>query len=292
MVEARSTAAHASVVFLRIREFARRSAAERAGLKARLAKSLAAGSAHLKHDERIVLDAPDGAAVVILGNPRGALDFANHSLSAARGDSIAIGLNHGPVRIVGSEGASEVVVGDGISVASAIADFGSSDRILATRSFRDSLLALAPDRGRYLVPAGTMADGEDRSHELYFADDRSTANRRRRTFILCALGAGGLLALGIAGRLAMGKLGPAAVELDIKPEGEVFVDGVFKGMAPPLTRLQLAPGKHTIEIRNPRFKSLVVEVDVKSGEQLSLRHSFAAPAASKSAVRRFFDRFK
>jgi class 3 adenylate cyclase len=290
MVEQRSTAAHACVVFLRIREFSGKPAAERAELKKRLDDAVASGSADLKDGERIFLDAPDAAAVVILGNPRGAVRFANESSASLRDTTLGIGLNHGPVRVVRESGTGPILVGDGINVASTIADLGPSGRILASRSFRDYLLALAPDRGRYLAPAGAFADREDRPHELYLADDRSLADRRRRFLIVCGLAAGGLLALGVAGRYALDD--SAAIELEIKPEGEVFVDGVFKGMAPPLARLELAPGKHTIEVRNPRFKSLVVEVDVKRGEQLSLRHSFTAAAGSKSAIRRFFDRFK
>ena len=115
---------------------------------------------------------------------------------------------------------------------------------------------------------------------------------RWRFLVLAALGAAGIVGLGIVARYTIQSLRPAVIEFDIKPQGDVFVDGVMKGSVPPLARLELTPGKHSIEIGNPRFKSLVVEVDVKAGEHLTIRHSFTAPSSQKPAKRGFFDWFK
>jgi hypothetical protein len=281
MVEASSTAAHCSVVFLRIRDASRTPSG-----------AFPMDNAVLAEEDRIVLDSPDGIAVVVLGNPRGALEFANHVLDSAKDVALTIGMSHGPVRVVQHEGAAAAVAGDDISLARFIAELASPGRILASRSFRDHLLRVAPERGRYLAPAGRFTDRENRPHELFFADAGAIAARRRRFLVLATLGAGGILALGIAGRYAVQGSRPAAIDLDIKPEGDVLVDGVFQGTSPPLTRLQLSPGKHTIEIRNARYKSLKLEVDVKAGERSSLRHSFTAASSPKSAIRKFFDRFK
>jgi hypothetical protein len=281
MVEASTTAAHCSVVFLRIRDAARTPAA-----------AFPMDNAVLAEEDRIVLDSPDGIAVVILGNPQGALEFANRALDNAKVAPIAIGMSHGPVRVLQDEGAAPTVAGDDISLARFIAELAAPGRILASRSFRDHLVRVAPGRGRYLAPAGRFTDRQDRPHELYFADAGTIAARRRRFLIIAALAAGGILTLGIAGRYAVQRSRPASIELDIKPEGDVLVDGVFQGTSPPLTRLQLTPGKHTIEIRNARYKSVNVEVDVKAGEHSSLKHSFTAASGPKSAIRKFFDRFK
>jgi hypothetical protein len=153
-------------------------------------------------------------------------------------------------------------------------------------------MQLAPDRGRYLSAAGTFTDKQDRSHELYFADAKAFTARRRRFFLLAALGSIGIVGLGLAGRVAIQARKPAVIELDVLPQGEILIDGILKGKSPPLTRLQLAPGKHTIEVRNPRFKPLVAEVDVKAGEQLRFKHWFTAPSNPKPAKRGFLDWFK
>lgn len=66
----------------------------------------------------------------------------------------------------------------------------------------------------------------------------------------------------------------ATVSLGIAPWGEVYVDGNKKGVSPPLNSLQLAPGKHQIEIRNTTFPTYKQNVDLKPGEQLKIRHKF------------------
>jgi class 3 adenylate cyclase len=67
---------------------------------------------------------------------------------------------------------------------------------------------------------------------------------------------------------------PATVSLGIAPWGEVYVDGNKKGVSPPLHSLQVAPGKHQIEIRNTTFSPYMQIVDLKSGEQLKIKHKF------------------
>jgi class 3 adenylate cyclase len=67
---------------------------------------------------------------------------------------------------------------------------------------------------------------------------------------------------------------PATVSLGIAPWGEVYVDGNKKGVSPPLNSLQLAPGKHQIEIRNTTFAPYKQTADLKPGEQLKIKHKF------------------
>jgi eukaryotic-like serine/threonine-protein kinase len=64
------------------------------------------------------------------------------------------------------------------------------------------------------------------------------------------------------------------VNLAITPWGEVFVNGVGRGVSPPLTQLSLPPGAHTIEVRNASSPPLTVRVELRSGESISLQHRF------------------
>ena len=66
----------------------------------------------------------------------------------------------------------------------------------------------------------------------------------------------------------------ATLSFGIAPWGEVYVDGDKKGVSPPLNNLQVAPGKHLIEIRNTSFPPYKQTVDLKPGEQLKIRHKF------------------
>jgi len=59
--------------------------------------------------------------------------------------------------------------------------------------------------------------------------------------------------------------GSATYRLRIRPWGVVYVDGVDRGVSPPIKRLVLARGRHTIRITNPNFQDRVLEVDSKGG---------------------------
>lgn len=67
---------------------------------------------------------------------------------------------------------------------------------------------------------------------------------------------------------------PAMVSFAIAPWGEVHVNGKMQGVSPPLKELQLAPGKHRIELRNTGAKPHVVNVDAKPGERIRIKHKF------------------
>jgi hypothetical protein len=58
----------------------------------------------------------------------------------------------------------------------------------------------------------------------------------------------------------------AAYKLQIQPWGIVYVDGVDRGVSPPVKRLVLAPGKHTIRVANPNFHDRVLDVDTARGD--------------------------
>ncbi|WP_322399826.1 hypothetical protein [Massilia luteola] len=57
-------------------------------------------------------------------------------------------------------------------------------------------------------------------------------------------------------------------KLQIQPWGIVYVDGVDRGVSPPVKRLVLTPGRHTIRVTNPNFHDRMLEVDTASGDGL------------------------
>ena len=68
---------------------------------------------------------------------------------------------------------------------------------------------------------------------------------------------------------------PAVVNLVIVPWGDVYLDNRRQGASPPLLELQVLAGKHVIEVRNTTFPVFTQIVNVKSGEKIKIRHSFA-----------------
>jgi len=68
--------------------------------------------------------------------------------------------------------------------------------------------------------------------------------------------------------------GPGTLKLAIVPWGEVFVDGSSVGVSPPLTRLNLSAGSHSIEVHNGSAPPYSVRLEVEPGKTLSLQHRF------------------
>ncbi len=66
----------------------------------------------------------------------------------------------------------------------------------------------------------------------------------------------------------------ATLSFAITPWGEVFVDDKKAGVSPPLSKLELQPGTHRIEIRNTSFASHHVKVNVEAGQSLKIKHKF------------------
>ena len=68
--------------------------------------------------------------------------------------------------------------------------------------------------------------------------------------------------------------GMGRLELAVAPWGEVLLDGKRRGVSPTLRFLDVAPGAHTIEIRNSTFPAHVERIQVKAGEAVRVRHRF------------------
>jgi class 3 adenylate cyclase len=64
------------------------------------------------------------------------------------------------------------------------------------------------------------------------------------------------------------------LELAVLPWGEVLIDGKSRGVSPPLRELEIAPGSHTVELRNSTFPSHVEKIEVKAGAEVKIRHRF------------------
>lgn len=293
MPEPAGSTATASVVFLALADFAQRPVAEQARLKARLEALIARAIEPLAAADRIVADTADGAALVILAPPAEALLLARRARRAAReGDEVLplrVGVNHGPVGVV-TDAAGEVrLVGDGIGAGASITPFAEPGQVVASRAFRDAVQATDAERAGRLRLAGTVTDTSLRAHELYAFEpgaDSGAADAapRRRTMLIAGLSIAAILGAGIVVR-AVRRAGarakqPGFVELAITPWGEVRVDGETRGRSPPLKRLEVGPGRHTIEVRHPQHAPLTVQVDVSPGEEVTVRHAFATPRAA------------
>jgi hypothetical protein len=294
----------ASVLFLRMHAFADAEATERASRREQLQTVLEAALPAWDASRRVVLEAPDGLAVVGDIDPASALAAAQLAADHGADGSLGIALHHGPVRVIADNEGATRVVGDGVDTAAALAGFTTGHPVVVSQAFRAALAARAPRLAQDLRPAGERVDERLRPHALFVFDPapaKAIAQRRR---VLALAGLCVLLAAGWSVRVARERYAeahrPATVVLDIRPTGEVFVDGAAKGTAPPLARLSLPPGPHTIEVRNGRFKPVHMEVVLQPGEELQVKHVFVAPpvrrarppAPRRGAAPGVLDRFK
>lgn len=209
----------ASVVFLKIQDFARRPATEQARLRAQLQAVIAVAAADISPASRVMLDAADGMAIVVLDDPRGALRIAGRALSAvAVGLPLSAGLNHGALQLAGRKG-GEGMTGDGISVAAAVAAFAGASRVLTSRSFRDAIAEIEPGAEAALASAGTFTDPGLRTHEVFTPNERAPGRRSRRYSAVALVVAVALIGSGIAVRSA-------------NPLQQPFVDAVIQKTVP------------------------------------------------------------
>ncbi|MDB5858139.1 MAG: hypothetical protein JWQ76_1828 [Ramlibacter sp.] len=280
----------ASVLFLRLRAFHGQPVAEQARRREALLAAVRQAVAPWSADQRVVLEAPDGLAIVGRGDPALALQAAGQAAAACRDANVAIGLHYGPVKAEAGAVAGARLAGEGLETAAAVAAFASDHSLLASMPFRDALAARWPQRAKALRPAGEFVDDRHRSQTLYaFAPEAARKRALWRT-LLGVAGVALVLGAGFAGREVRLELEaaqrPAIIVLDIRPQGEVYVDGELKGTTPPLTRLSIPAGPHLIELRNGRLKPVTMEVQLQPGEELQLKHVFVAPLPPVAAPRR------
>lgn len=283
----------ASVVFARITEFVRRPVAEQARLRAQLEAALAVSLDEFPAESRIVLDAPDGVAVVVLDDPAGALEIAQRCLRVtAAGVPVAIAINHGAVRPAPDDEGLQGLIGDAIGTAAAIAHYAGAGRLFVSRTFRDALAAAAPHRAVCLRPAGVFTDANVRTHEV-LSPDPNVPGRRRK--VLAAVGAIAMIGFASAAVIFREDIRrevyagqPGVLAFDIYPEGDVFVDDVPRGKSPPLAELRLDPGRHIVEVRTKGHPAYRYEVELRPGRVTEIELTFT-PGDERGFFRRMLD---
>ncbi|WP_429861151.1 hypothetical protein [Achromobacter ruhlandii] len=67
---------------------------------------------------------------------------------------------------------------------------------------------------------------------------------------------------------------PVLVRLDIRPWGEVWINGVARGISPPVKELRLIPGKYQVVLRNANLPPYRATLEVKAGKPAVISHVF------------------
>jgi hypothetical protein len=78
-----------------------------------------------------------------------------------------------------------------------------------------------------------------------------------------------------AARASLAPTGKTEYKLIIKPWGTLYVDGQDRGVSPPVKRLVLAAGRHTVRIVNPAFPDRVLRIDAGRSPAGRIAHDFS-----------------
>jgi hypothetical protein len=218
---------------------------------------LKAALEHWDAARRLVLEAPQGLVIAGHVPPSVARDAARRLVRTADLPPLRAGLHHGDLRITPDRAVQARVSGEALHAAAAAVNAAGDDRIGISPAFASALAA---------------------------------QRRGTRRNILGGVGVLALLGSGLAGREALEQYEaarqPAAIQLDIRPWGDVYVDGEPKGRTPPLIRLWLPPGPHLIEVRNGKFKPVQMDVTLQPAEELELKHVFSPPTPSAASKKK------
>ncbi len=67
---------------------------------------------------------------------------------------------------------------------------------------------------------------------------------------------------------------PVLVRLDIRPWGEVWINGIARGISPPVKELRLIPGKYQVVLRNADLPPYRATLEIKPGKPAVISHVF------------------
>jgi eukaryotic-like serine/threonine-protein kinase len=70
--------------------------------------------------------------------------------------------------------------------------------------------------------------------------------------------------------------GTATLILAVSPRGEIYINGERHGITPPITKFDLEPGMHRIEVRSGSRKPYLTFMTVRAGDVRRIRHDFNA----------------
>jgi hypothetical protein len=179
---------------------------------------------------------------------------------AGRHDHIVPALAPAAATVTAHEPAAAAAAGAAGNVAGSLPDYPASGR--------DGRRALGASSGGATQSGG--GDGDDKPDHM----NRVAPNPASAAGSVAATPPRAVPARSAAGAPAHGAIqvartavlpdavpGHAIYQLQIKPWGNVFVDGVDRGASPPVKRLALTPGRHTIRITNPQYRDSVLEFD-------------------------------
>lgn len=175
MIEKLNKTTICSIVFLDIIDYSKKSVSEQIDIKNQFNQLLNHSLKDVEHDDRIILDTGDGAAIAHLSSPEDALfvtlsirdEILKSNILSAMPLYVRFGINLGPVRLVSDINGQPNIIGDGINVAQRIMSFAKPNQVVVSRSYFDVTSRLTQEISQMFDYSGIKNDKHMREHEIY-----------------------------------------------------------------------------------------------------------------------------
>ncbi len=95
-------------------------------------------------------------------------------------DSVRMGINLGPVKLVKDINGHPNIIGDGINVAQRIMSFARPGQIVVSRSYYDVVSNLASEYAKLFTYEGSRTDKHVREHEIYVVGHNEGALKKAK----------------------------------------------------------------------------------------------------------------
>jgi Adenylate and Guanylate cyclase catalytic domain len=164
-----------SIVFLDIIDYSKKPDAEQMEVKNQFNALINHALKDIAQNDRIIVDAGDGAAIACSGSPEDALFIAlairdeilKNNAQSQVPMFVRFGINLGTVRVVSDINSRPNIIGDGINVAQRIMSFAKPNQILVSRSYFEITSRLSQEISQMFDYSGVKQDKHVREHEVY-----------------------------------------------------------------------------------------------------------------------------
>jgi Adenylate and Guanylate cyclase catalytic domain len=164
-----------SIVFLDMIDYSKKSDAEQIEVKNQFNTLISHALKDIAQNDRIIVDAGDGAAIACSGSPEDALFIAlairdeiiKNNIGNKKPLFVRFGINLGTVRVMNDINNQPNIIGDGINVAQRIMSFANPNQILVSRSYFEITSRLSQEISQLFDYSGIKQDKHVREHEVY-----------------------------------------------------------------------------------------------------------------------------
>ena len=164
-----------SIVFLDIIDYSKKPDVEQIEVKKQFNALIGDALKDIAQNDRIIVDASDGAAIACLGSPEDALFIAlairdeiiKNNIGSKTPLFVRFGIDLGTVRVMNDINSLPNIIGDGINVAQRMMSFAQPNQILVSRSYFEISSRLSQEISQLFDYSGIKQDKPVCEYDVY-----------------------------------------------------------------------------------------------------------------------------